>query len=208
MTSRRLLLLLVLVLSATACTRTKYSLRYEPALAEMQATSGPDAPPFARVLVSVRNAFREGPEQEGDFAVHVRLRIENTGEDELLMDLARTQLLDADLVAFAPPNTDQFVNGQGVLRVLPGEQKVYELRFPFPDGREPPDAGLDGLGFQGYLVAQEREIPMSVTFRRIPRTSYYRRDPWYGPYPYGGAYWCGCGAGAFYHPYHANPRHW
>jgi hypothetical protein len=191
------LALLAALLCLASCNATSYRVRYNPTLAEVLAAKQPGGEPVARVLVSVRGAFREGLQPEGEFALHLRVRVENSGDEPLTFDPAKTQLLNADLAAFGGPLYEALPDGATVAEVAPGDATMLELRFLFPYGLPPKEAGLDGLRFQADLQRGGEAIPLSVTFTRLPLQAYdtwgrgYYSSPWcdgYWPHGYYGYY--------------------
>jgi len=190
------------VLCLGACTSTTYRVRYDPTLAEVLAAEQPGGEPVARLLVSVRGAWREGLQPEGEFALHLRVRIENSGDAPLRFDPAAAQLLNADLSPFGGPLYEALPDGAAVAEIAPGAALMLELRFLFPYGLPPQEAGLDGLSFRATLDRLGKPIELSVTFTRIPLHAY---DPWGRPgySPWYDGYWYPGGYG-YYGWYHAH----
>lgn len=155
--------LLVLALLATACASTRMDLDYDPAPAELilKGTGG-ESDPVARVLISLVEARRAGPERTGDWELVAHLRVENDRADSVIVRAGEMLLVDGELREF----------GAAILAELPspverGAARQFTAVFPFPEGREPSQIDLDGLNLRCPLDVDGRRIVLAATFQRV-----------------------------------------
>ena len=137
-----------------------YRYRFGPSPLEVLVPEN-DPEPFARALVSVRGARRA--ERDGPLEMHVRLRVENRGEEPLELLHEEFQLVAADLEAFGAPRTDP-----DPLPVLqPGEERRIETWFPFPEGFDPSDLDLEAVNFRWGFAYGDRTWWIGSNFERL-----------------------------------------
>src|SRR6187551_1392490 len=101
--SHRILALLVTVGSASCTTSRWYDTRYQPAPLETRVTTSAVAGSQVRALVSVLGVARPSAEEGHGDQVEVRLRLENLGTVEAVVEQDGFSLVSADLVPFAQP---------------------------------------------------------------------------------------------------------
>ena len=187
------LLLSLLVLPLAACRTNFVRLAFDPSLYEAELVHEGQTP-FARILVAVPAAMRELPDgTEGPF-LQVLVRVENRGDEEILIDPARASLVDADLVDFGTPLPDFAPPG----RVGPGETRSFALHFLYPEGMV--FGGADPRALNVRLVFEvpggiaeatasfERAYPRYVDYAYPGYAPYYYG--WYPPFYWTGAIYC------------------
>ena len=110
--------------------------------------------------------LRADPEEGRPARALVRLRLENIGEEELVLETASAQLLSADLVAFGAP----ILRGEGVApdpRVEAGGDASVELAFPLPAGADQLD--LSTVNLRWTIRCGEEAVTIGATFERWDR---------------------------------------
>lgn len=178
--------LAALLLVAAACTSTRLALEFTPAPAEVVVASE-DGAPLARVLATVVEARRHDGDPDRPFELHLRVRLENLGGEDLSLDVEELLLLDAGLVPFGTPRARDPTRGEPATRVPPDGVAVVDLLVPFPRDREPADLDLEGLNLRWTLRVDGRARVGSVAFTRVRRErgrddARFHGSYWYGPH--------------------------
>ena len=91
----------------------------------------------------------------------VRLRVENRGQLPLFLDLAGTKLVDSNLVAFGEP-----ILQNSAAQVAPGDEAIFSLGFPYPDGLAFAAPNVSGINVQWTLTNGEHSWESSLTLER------------------------------------------
>lgn len=184
----RRILLAGLFAPLVACT-TYVRLDYTPSPAEVLVTAGDDNEPAARVLVSVLAAERPDRDSEQPFELHLRLRIENLGSDQVVFDATDLLLVGSDLAPYAAPRLTGPVGAPpgapvgGPFDVPADAATTVDAYFPLPDG--PYD--VEGLNLRFSLRLAGRAVLLGASFepqQYVYPYPYRAYDPFYG-YPYG-----------------------
>jgi hypothetical protein len=192
----RTLLLLPLLLAG--CYGPGYRGLWEPKPAEAMVATG-DGAPVARLSVAVLGTWEGEPWDED---VHLRFRVENSGDAPLRLPLSRLEVFSGDLLPFGPA---YLVSGED-RELLPGETMLLDAGFARPPGE--PD--LRGLQVRWWLLALGQELPGSLSFRYVETysPSYYGSvGVGYGYWPH--EHWCdsGWGGGVVSAPVHVMEPH-
>jgi len=162
-------------LAATGCTSLS-SYRFGPSPQTQELRVEGQETPFARAQVSSLGIERDA---DGALAMRFRFRVRNPGDEPIRIRTDAFELVDAALQPFgagrvAPP-------GAGAdIEVAPGATALFDVAFPFPEGRGPGDLQLDGLSLEWRVRTSKREYTANLYFARLVRV--YAYDPWYSIY--------------------------
>ncbi len=162
--------LLASIALLASCTSTWYPHRFAPSPLEESIEFDRRPQARARTLATVLGILRADPEEGRPARALVRLRLENIGEEELVLETASAQLLSAGLVAFGVPT----LRGEGVApdpRVEAGGDASVELAFPLPGGAGADQLDLSTVNLRWTIRCGEEAVTIGATFERWDRPS-------------------------------------
>ncbi len=167
----RLAILPLLAVLITACASQR-TLRYEPVPAEVTIDEAGRQAPIAYVYASVDKALREGD----DWAIRIRMRLENKTSAPLTLRLDGLRLLDGELTELTMPR----IVPRPPRDLAAGSVWTGDVDFPLPPGRGPRHLDLAGLHLHFSLdsASQPDPIPISIAFREVVDPVY--DDPYHG----------------------------
>ena len=163
-----------------------YSYSPRPARVEIRSTSSSDTAknPVARVYASIIGIRSGDPSQGIPTSVHLRLRVENSGAQTLVLDPHTLELIGGDLLTFPPP----VLRPPLPIELAPTGSATLDTYFPLPPQYE--NSELGSLRARWFVQLNGQRVEQLVDFRRIYPAYYSYYDPlWaYPPYPYYGWY--------------------
>lgn len=165
-------------LAASGCTSLS-SYRFGPSPQTQELRVEGQETPFARAQVSSLGIEKDA---DGALAMRFRFRVRNPGDEPIRIRTDAFELVDAALQPFGagrvtPPAPDT-TNAE--IEVAPGAAALFDVAFPFPEGKGPGDLQLDGLSLEWRVRTSEREYTANLYFARLVRV--YAYDPWYSFY--------------------------
>lgn len=166
-------------------------IRFEPNPLDVSLFHGEGGTPLGRGLISVRGIreIEDGAGDEDAYELAIVLRLDNEGTTPVELLAEECELVDASLDSFPPPRIERRGSQSGdPLAIAAGEAAVFDLAFPFPQGRSPDDYDLQGLNLRWALRDGERTVHVSSTFDRSESYYYYQPYYAYGYYPWFGSY--------------------
>jgi hypothetical protein len=151
---------LLLCALAGGCRSTYYDARFGPVTNEVRVATE-DGQGQARVLISVRGVRRASDGEPP--SAELRVRLENLGTRDFLLEQPSLELLCGDLLPFGPAR----VLSNAAPQVTPGTSGIYELRFPMPGGRSPDEVNFSGLNLRFTLDFAGERVTTGMQFERI-----------------------------------------
>lgn len=158
---RTLLVSLGCALLCAACATSRRTMEFLPSPAEVLVQAEGEPSEAARVLISIPYAIRERNEGDGRSRMIVRMRVENRGDRSLELELAKTKLVDSNLVAFGTPELRSGPTSLGA-----GEEAILTLGFPYPEGLSLAAPQVTGVNIQWTLSNGERAWESSLNLER------------------------------------------
>lgn len=157
----------LLLLGLGSCTSPRfYDHRFQPAPLEVEVGTQAVEGSQVRTLVTVIGIERPGKDR-GARAI-VRMRLENLGSAPAKLDTESLSLVSADLVVFGPA---QVASVQPAERaggeIGAGQDAVFDLMFPLPEGRRTSEMDLSGLNLRFSLRFGEHVATAGATFQRV-----------------------------------------
>jgi len=150
-----------------------YNYAPRPVTAQIPATQPQDPPPVT-AMASVIGIRYDDQEDQIPPSVEIRLNVENTGRDTVVLDPASMELSNGQLLRFAPA----IVRPPTPITIGPMESADLTAYFPFPGGTSYDSTDLSTLRLRWRLQIGQRLAGQEVYFNRIPTV-------YYDPYPYG-----------------------
>jgi len=156
-----------------------YNYGPRPVTAQIPATQPQDPPPVT-AMASVIGVRYDDQQDQIPPSIEIRLNVENTGRDAVVLDPASMELSTGTLMKFAPA----IVRPPTPITIGPDQAADLTAYFPFPGGTSYDSTDLGTLRLRWRLQIGERQAGQMVYFNRIP-TVYYDSYPYgyYGPPP-------------------------
>lgn len=150
--------IVALCLLFASCASTQ-RLHFVPAPHEVTLQPEENGPVIGRVYTTVVGA--EYRDETGDWALHLRMRVENEDEAPVHVVPDSVRLLDSNLNAFGPAEPDPPLGDE----IPPGATDVYELFFALP-AVEPKLSRLESVHLRYSIAHAGGHADVSAGFER------------------------------------------